>query len=850
MLNSLFARLFATLVISLVILVVSYSLYTAHAFKQLTSQTATSLDKLTIDSLEQQLTRQVSDSARLVDTAYHGLTLNVRMSYKILAFLLSPQELIVGTQMVDGFGKSLPSVQYQDNLLNGDFSIVDRFTQMTGGSVATLFVRNGDDFVRISTSLKKEDGSRAVGTSLDTQHPAYLKLKQGETYTGLATLFGKKYMTHYEPIMRDGKSVGILFVGYDATKEFEAVTKQLKSVVLGKTGYLFALDAKGVLVLHPTREGKNIADKKDVNGFAYIQEQLTLAKAGNTNIIRYSIPDKEGEAPRQKVTAYTLIPSLGWVLSSSAYPEEFTSAFDQAKMTLVGQLSDIQSSALTLLVIFGVMMLVVSYVVFNRSLAPLAQLSVVMKRIVSSGDLSQRAPENTLKEVGLVAEEFNHLIEQMDGIVTEAETVLSALGRGEFEQRIHQTYPGTLGALGASVNRAVVQVTDTVRDIERVMQAFAEGRFSIQVNDASAGGAFKSILLQAKSASHFLSTTLIDINLVMQQMNLGDFSARVGVDAKGELAQLKDNVNASMDRLSMAMNGITSIVRAQAEGDLTKECLADFHGQLKDLQNAINASARKLKSIVADSVDASRVVSMAASQVSQGAQDLSGRVQEQAAAIEQTSATMNEMTAAVQANTDNAKKVAELAHQVEHQAGAGVSVMQQTITAMLSIQDASSKIADIVTLIDSIAFQTNLLALNAAVEAARAGEHGRGFAVVAGEVRTLAQKSADAAKDIKVLIEDSVSRIESGTQLANRSGEMLGGITVAIEQVAKMIESIAGASGEQSTGIHQVHRAISDIDRVTQENAALVEETTAAAESLSNEAEHLRKNMAFFKTNS
>lgn len=167
---------------------------------------------------------------------------------------------------------------------------------------------------------------------------------------------------------------------------------------------------------------------------------------------------------------------------------------------------------------------------------------------------------------------------------------------------------------------------------------------------------------------------------------------------------------------------------------------------------------------------------------------------------------------------------------------------------MQSIKESSSKISDIVTIIDSIAFQTNLLALNAAVEAARAGEHGRGFAVVASEVRALAGKSADAAKDIKALINDSVSRIENGTHLADKSGEMLNGIAGSIEHVAGMIEEIANASNEQSVGIGQVHLAIADIDRVTQENAALVEETTAAAESLSTEANNLRNAMAFFKT--
>jgi methyl-accepting chemotaxis protein len=188
-----------------------------------------------------------------------------------------------------------------------------------------------------------------------------------------------------------------------------------------------------------------------------------------------------------------------------------------------------------------------------------------------------------------------------------------------------------------------------------------------------------------------------------------------------------------------------------------------------------------------------------------------------------------------------------LAHQVQQQSVQGVAVMQQTIQAMQSIRESSHKINDIVSLIDSIAFQTNLLALNAAVEAARAGEHGRGFAVVASEVRALAGKSADAAKDIKHLITDSVQRIEAGTELADKSGDMLSGITHSVEQVASMIEQIATASNEQNNGIGQVHKAVADLERVTQENTALVEDTRHAADALTFEADQLRHNMGFFK---
>jgi methyl-accepting chemotaxis protein len=300
--------------------------------------------------------------------------------------------------------------------------------------------------------------------------------------------------------------------------------------------------------------------------------------------------------------------------------------------------------------------------------------------------------------------------------------------------------------------------------------------------------------------------------------------------------------------LERAVASARNVLLDMSKGNLTRRVEGSFSGQLLELQSAINNMADKLSGIVQSVSSSAFVVNDASAQISQGSSDLSARAQDQASALEESSATMHQMTSAVQTNTENARKAADLTRQVQQQSVEGVAVMNDTISAMKAIQTSSNKIADIVTLIDSIAFQTNLLALNAAVEAARAGEHGRGFAVVASEVRALAGKSADAAKDIKTLITDSVSRIENGTQLADKSGEMLNGISASIEQVAGMVDQIATASNEQATGINQVHRAMSDIDRVTQENAALVEETTAAAESLTTEANNLRNEMAFFKT--
>ncbi|WP_044414014.1 methyl-accepting chemotaxis protein [Thiomicrospira microaerophila] len=331
----------------------------------------------------------------------------------------------------------------------------------------------------------------------------------------------------------------------------------------------------------------------------------------------------------------------------------------------------------------------------------------------------------------------------------------------------------------------------------------------------------------------------------------GYLGARIDASQlEGIAADLSKSLNELLDGIQGAMNDVVRVTSGMAEGDLTQTINNDFEGELGELKEAINASVERLAKVIDVSVYAAQVVDGAAREVSQGSHDLSDRVQQQAAALEQTSATMDQMNSTIQHNTANTQHASEIAKGVQVKAQQGSKVMSQTIQAMQSIQESSHKIADIVSLIDGIAFQTNLLALNAAVEAARAGEHGRGFAVVAGEVRALAQKSADAAKDIKKLITESVDRIDQGTKLADESGSVLKEITGSIDEVSSMIQQVAKATEEQAAGIHQVHQAVTDIDRVTQQNAALVEETAAASESMRDQANNLSREMGFFKTNS
>ena len=276
-----------------------------------------------------------------------------------------------------------------------------------------------------------------------------------------------------------------------------------------------------------------------------------------------------------------------------------------------------------------------------------------------------------------------------------------------------------------------------------------------------------------------------------------------------------------------------------------------IHNQRRDemglLLNALEDMRRQLASVVQDVRSNAHGVALASSEIAQGNADLSSRTESQASALEETAASMEQLGSTVRQNAENAQAANQMAKSASDVAGRGGAVVAQVVDTMKGINDSSRQIADIISVIDSIAFQTNILALNAAVEAARAGEQGRGFAVVAGEVRTLAQRSAEAAKEIKSLIGTSVERVEQGTQLVDQAGSTMAEIVSAIGRVTDIMGEISAASREQSQGVAQVGEAVTQMDQTTQQNAALVEESAAAAGSLQKQAQALVDSVAIFK---
>ena len=292
--------------------------------------------------------------------------------------------------------------------------------------------------------------------------------------------------------------------------------------------------------------------------------------------------------------------------------------------------------------------------------------------------------------------------------------------------------------------------------------------------------------------------------------------------------------------------------RTIASGDLKQRIDPQYlrrGDEIGNLAQALDEMVVQLQNMVGQVTETTGQVSSAAAEIAQGSSDLSQRTEEQASALEETASSMEELTSTVKQSAENAGQANQLASSARHQAEQGGQVVDQAVAAMTAINQSSRKIADIIGVIDEIAFQTNLLALNAAVEAARAGEQGRGFAVVAGEVRKLAQRSADAAKEIKALITDSVSKVEDGGKLVDRAGQTLREIMTSVKKVSDIVAEMAAAAREQATGIEQVNKAILQMDQVTQQNAALVEQTAAASQSMGGQARELQRLMEFFKLN-
>jgi methyl-accepting chemotaxis protein len=542
------------------------------------------------------------------------------------------------------------------SMINDNTTEVDNFARDFPGGNATVFVVQGDDFRRITTSVKKENGERAVGTTLARESAAYRELRAGRKYIGRNVLFGRPFMTVYEPVKDDaGKVVGVLYIGLDISAQQASLVKAVEETRVFDTGGLYVIaphaePAQSQLIFHPSQAGMKLADLLPSDA----QDWATRLASASDELLKNAPALLNPTEGGERMATVAKSATTGWLIVA-----EFPTSEAMAALRT-------QTAILAAFILATAALLGAGLVVFlRRMVQPLGPLRSSLARI----------------------------------------------GQGDLTEPLH------------SARR------DEIGEITRAVETMRQG-------------------------------------LVLS--------------------------------------------------------LGTVHSATEN-------------------------ISTASSQIASGNQDLSSRTEQAASSLQQTASSMEQLTGTVKQSADAARQANQLASSASSVAQRGGAVVSQVVSTMDEINASSKKIADIIGVIDGIAFQTNILALNAAVEAARAGEQGRGFAVVAGEVRNLAQRSAQAAKEIKSLIGASVEKVESGSKLVQDAGSTMDEIVASVRRVSDIIGEITAAASEQNDGIGQINVAVSQLDQMTQQNAALVEESAAAAESLREQAQRLAGVVGTFK---
>jgi methyl-accepting chemotaxis protein len=479
----------------------------------------------------------------------------------------------------------------------------------------------------------------------------------------------------------------------------------------------------------------------------------------------------------------------------------------------------------------------------EQSVATLIQQTV-------DGQLSQRIdtkalPQGFLRDVGTG---MNQLLEAVIAPLTMAADYVDNLSKGIVPVEITAQYNGDFNIIKNNLNASGAAIKALVADANMLSQAAVNGQLDSRADAAQHQGDFRRII---EGVNHTLDAVIGPLNVAAGCVNdiaQGIVPAKITDSYNGDFNTLIANLNTCIEAINQLVGDTQMIADAAHEGRVSTRADASAHeGEFRKIIEGVNETLEMIVGPIATVKTAVETINTAAKEIAQGNVDLSRRTEEQAASLEKTAASMEELSSTVKQNADNAKQASQLASAASGVAIKGGDAVAEVVTTMSNINESAKKIEDIISVIDGIAFQTNILALNAAVEAARAGEQGRGFAVVAAEVRNLAQRSATAAKEIKELITDSVSKTAEGTAQVENAGKTMQEIVTSVKRVTDIIGEISAASQEQSVGIDQVNEAIMKMDDVTQQNTALVEEAAAAAESMMEQADELMSAVSVFK---
>jgi methyl-accepting chemotaxis protein len=465
------------------------------------------------------------------------------------------------------------------------------------------------------------------------------------------------------------------------------------------------------------------------------------------------------------------------------------------------------------------------------------------------GQLSTRA--DATKHHGdfrKIVEGVNHTLDAVIKPLNVAAQYVENIAKGNIPAKISDEYNGDFNSIKNNLNQCIDAVNALIADAASLSNAAVEGQLSTRADASKHQGDFRKIV---EGVNATLDSVIGPLNVAAKYVDdiaQGNIPSKISEAYNGDFNTLKNNLNTCIDAINKLVADASMLSEAAHEGRISTRADASQHqGEFRKIVEGVNQTLDMIVGPIAAVKEAVEMITTAANEISTGNNDLSSRTEQQASSLEETAASMEELAGTVKQNAENAKQANQLALTASGVAVKGGQVVAEVVNTMSGINESARKIEDIISVIDGIAFQTNILALNAAVEAARAGEQGRGFAVVAGEVRSLAQRSASAAKEIKELITDSVNKTTEGTKLVENAGATMQEVVTSVQRVADIISEISAASQEQTTGIDQVNQAVTSMDETTQQNAALVEEAAAAAESLVEQANQLSDVVSVFK---
>ncbi|MFC3656246.1 HAMP domain-containing protein [Xanthomonas hyacinthi] len=470
-----------------------------------------------------------------------------------------------------------------------------------------------------------------------------------------------------------------------------------------------------------------------------------------------------------------------------------------------------------------------------------------LSQAIARGELDSTVRTRSGDEIGQLMGDMLDMRSRIRAVIDAQNLMAQRHDQGTISYRMDATaFPGDYGHMVKATNDLVASHVAVKTRLVQIIQRYAVGDLSENMERLPGE---KAVLTEAMdTAKANLMAMSAQVKQLAEAAAAGDFSARGDAERfQYDFRTMVQNLNAMMQVSDLTLGELSQLLQAIAAGDLSARMHGQFHGVFASMRDDANATAEQLAGMVGRIQHAAASINVASSEIAAGNDDLSRRTEQQAASLEETAASMEELTSTVKQNAEHARQANQLAVGAAAVASQGGEVVGQVVATMSGIETSSRKIADIISVIDSIAFQTNILALNAAVEAARAGEQGRGFAVVASEVRTLAQRSAGAAKEIKSLIDTSVSQVGDGSTLVRQAGRTMAEIVSSVQRVTDIMGEISAASQEQSLGIEQVNQTITQMDEATQQNAALVEKATAAARTLQTQAGQLSAAIAEFK---